>query len=203
MADYVDLSDPTPPPLPERRPPAPVNRPVQGPVRAPTPVMVLPAPPTYDPSVYWLVPKPHAHIAPHFVIEAILILIVIVLLLFVTIGKPGPGPGPSPIPVPNVVTAPLHATLVRDSRTPDKSASVLLADAAGLSEALAPLGCKWRAIDRTAALVDASGLGAIADRTGLPALIVQADGQGKEISATKAPATAAEVLAIVRKIRGL
>lgn len=102
------------------------------------------------------------------------------------------------------VTAPLKATLVydQDGQTPESTARAIRGDA-DLIPALKALGCDWRAYPANAPTLEATGLKRYVDEAGgPPVLIIQVEGVATPPIHGKAPATAADVIATVHKLRG-
>lgn len=151
--------------------------------------------PATDSRGVWVLHIPHPTMpGRRTVFEAALVL----LLLLSLVGRGTPWthwPTPFP-PGPAPVAGPLEAKLVHDLERDGFATAKLKADAT-LAPALKALDCQWE-------WVDAAGPEAASLLKGNPTPVVAIVAKGKTdpISVTKAPQTGAEVVAIVKALRG-
>jgi hypothetical protein len=120
---------------------------------------------------------------------------------------PVPVPPPTPPPVPPiptpapVVTGPIHVTLVTDPAA-DSQANAPLRTALAINAAFPALDAYWHHRTTDAGL-NQFGLTTTVATVGKPCLIVQ-DKSGKLlVPASKAPDTEADVIALVKSLRGI
>jgi hypothetical protein len=128
--------------------------------------------------------------------------------LSVTIGSaapsptpiPGPGPSPQPPAPPAPAVSNVWLIVVDDMANRTISTGRVLGDL-DFWKSIEGLGLHWHVFDQGEAEVSAKGYGAVAEKVGLPALLILGP-DGSNLRSVKLPDTTGEIRTLVKEVTG-